>query len=86
MAVVAGNAELRCADVMVDHKIGEACAWIRPGKTCWQSAIEVLIRIRLKANGIDEIAERVESLSKPYPNAPQAKITLRLEPIQEGAV
>jgi hypothetical protein len=34
----------------------------------------------------DEIAERVKLLSKPYPNAPQAKRTLRLEPIQERAV
>jgi hypothetical protein len=32
----------------------------------------------------DEIAERVESLSKPYRNAPQAKESLRLETIQEG--
>jgi hypothetical protein len=34
----------------------------------------------------DVIAERIKSLSKPYPNAPQAKRTLRLESIQEGAV
>ena len=34
----------------------------------------------------DEIAERVKPLSKPYPNAPQAKTTLRLESIQERAV
>jgi hypothetical protein len=34
----------------------------------------------------DKMAERVKSLSKPYPNAPQAKTTLRLEPIQERAV
>jgi hypothetical protein len=34
----------------------------------------------------DEMAERVKSLCKPYPNAPQAKRTLRLECIQERAV
>ena len=34
----------------------------------------------------DEIAERMKRLSKPYPNAPQAKRTLRLDPIQERAV
>jgi hypothetical protein len=34
----------------------------------------------------DEIAERIQPLSKPYPNAPQAKESLRLEPIQERAV
>jgi hypothetical protein len=34
----------------------------------------------------DEIAERINPLSKPYPNAPQAKRTLRLESIQERAV
>ena len=34
----------------------------------------------------DEMAERIESLSKPYPDAPQAKTTLRLDSIQEGAV
>jgi hypothetical protein len=34
----------------------------------------------------DEIAERIKLLSKPYPNAPQAKRTLRLESIQERAV
>jgi hypothetical protein len=34
----------------------------------------------------DEIAERIRSLSKPYPNAPQAKRSLRLESIQERAV
>ena len=34
----------------------------------------------------DEMSERVEPLSKPYPNAPQAKKSLRLESIQEGAV
>ena len=34
----------------------------------------------------DEIAERIRALSKPYPNAPQARRTLRLESIQEGAV
>ena len=34
----------------------------------------------------DEMAEHIRSLSKPYPNAPQAKRTLRLESIQEGAV
>src|SRR5262252_3045954 len=34
----------------------------------------------------DEIAERIRLLAKPYPNAPQAKRTLRLESIQEGAV
>ena len=33
----------------------------------------------------DEIAERVRPLSKPYPNAPQVKTTLRLESIQERA-
>jgi hypothetical protein len=33
----------------------------------------------------DQIAERIKLLSKPYPNAPQAKRTLRLDPIQEGA-
>jgi hypothetical protein len=34
----------------------------------------------------DEIAECVKQLLKPYPNASQAKRTLRLESIQEGAV
>jgi hypothetical protein len=34
----------------------------------------------------DEVAERIEQLSKPYPNAPQAKESLRLESIQERAV
>jgi hypothetical protein len=34
----------------------------------------------------DEIAERIKVLSKPYPNAPQAKRTLRLDSIQERAV
>jgi hypothetical protein len=34
----------------------------------------------------DETATRVKLLSKPYPNAPQAKRTLRLESIQERAV
>jgi len=33
-----------------------------------------------------DTAERTKSLSKPYPNAPQAKRTLRLESIQERAV
>jgi hypothetical protein len=34
----------------------------------------------------EKIAERLRLLSKPYPNAPQAKRTLRLESIQERAV
>jgi hypothetical protein len=34
----------------------------------------------------DQVAERIKPLSKPYPNAPQAKRTLRLDSIQEGAV
>src|SRR6266542_518273 len=34
----------------------------------------------------DEITDRVRSLSRPYPNAPQAKRTLRLDSIQERAV
>ncbi len=34
----------------------------------------------------DEITDRVRSLSRPYPNAPQAKRMLRLKSIQEGAV
>jgi hypothetical protein len=34
----------------------------------------------------DEIAERINSLSKRCPNAPQAKRTLRLDSIQERAV
>jgi hypothetical protein len=34
----------------------------------------------------DEIADSIKSLSKPYPNAPQAKKALRLESIQERAV
>jgi hypothetical protein len=33
-----------------------------------------------------EMAERMRLLSKPYPNAPQAKKTLRLDTIQERAV
>ena len=32
---------------------------------------------------MEEIAEGVRSLSTLYPNAPQAKITLRLDSIQE---
>jgi len=34
----------------------------------------------------NEVAERIKQLSKPYPNAPQAKESLRLESIQERAV
>jgi hypothetical protein len=34
----------------------------------------------------DELSERLKLLSKPYPNAPQAKRTLRLESVQERAV
>ena len=34
----------------------------------------------------DKIGDGIKSLSKPYPNAPQAKRTLRLESIQERAV
>jgi hypothetical protein len=34
----------------------------------------------------DETAEHLRALSKPYPNAPQAKESLRLESIQERAV
>ena len=34
----------------------------------------------------DGIAEHIKQLSKPYPHAPQAKRTLRLESIQERAV
>ena len=34
----------------------------------------------------EDIAQRVRQLSKSYPNAPQAKIALRLESIQERAV
>jgi hypothetical protein len=34
----------------------------------------------------DEICDRIKSLSKPCPNAPQAKRTLRLDSIQERAV
>ena len=33
-----------------------------------------------------ETAERIKLLAKPYPNAPQAKETLRLDSIQERAV
>jgi hypothetical protein len=34
----------------------------------------------------DDITDRVKFLSKPYPNAPQAKESLRLDSIQERAV
>jgi hypothetical protein len=34
----------------------------------------------------EEISKRIMPLMKPYPNAPQAKESLRLEPIQERAV
>jgi hypothetical protein len=34
----------------------------------------------------DEIAGRTKLLAKPYPNTPQAKKSLRLVSIQEGAV
>jgi hypothetical protein len=34
----------------------------------------------------DEITERIKPLAKPYPNAPQVKIALRRESIQERAV
>jgi hypothetical protein len=34
----------------------------------------------------NDLVKRINLLSKPYPNAPQAKLTLRLESIQERAV
>jgi hypothetical protein len=56
--------------------------WIDPTATRYERKPKLKYLLPLD----DEIAHRIKSLSKPYPNAPQAKRTLRLESIQEGAV